>query len=231
MKILGQFWFVLVHFESVLVLPKVGISKILISNILEHFFEKLVRCRYFSLFLPKILDFQIKSHLAKNTITKNINRLDQRHGQRELCSSVLQTATKPMLVIELGQMMQLRPSSKKKRKPCDIQNYYNRQMYWPRFCCPWFSREGPICTSSIKQPTMFWFHGQFSLCVLQSPEKYVTISVRTHNNLMARQLVTGHSFSDDQKIAKGNSTHAKTKSTNNSCTIGFQGLVFIANLL
>ena len=89
----------------------------------------------------------------------------------------------------------------------------------------------PICTSSIKQPTMFWFHGQFSLCVLQSPEKYVTISVRTHNNLMARQLVTGHSFSDDQKIAKGNSTHAKTKSTNNSCTIGFQGLVFIANLL
>ena len=63
MNILGQFWFVLVHFESDLVLPKVGISKFLINNILKYFFEKLVRCRFFLEFLPKnpVLEF-----LAKN---------------------------------------------------------------------------------------------------------------------------------------------------------------------
>ena len=46
----------------------------------------------------------------------------------------------------------------------------------------------------------------------------------TVHNLMARQLVTGHSFSDDQKIAKGNSTHASFSTTIKSTQITHEQL-------
>ena len=53
---------------------------------------------------------------------------------------------------------------------------------------------------------MFWFHGQFSLCVL-SPEKYVTISVRTQQS-NGKAIGHGSFFLRRPKNSKGNTTHA-----------------------
>ena len=63
---------------------------------------------------------------------------------------------------------------KKKRKPCDIQNYYNRQMYWLPGATNLYKLHKTA--NNVLVPWSI-----FPLRVL-SPEKYVTISVRTQQS-------------------------------------------------
>lgn len=93
----------------------------------------------------------------------------------------------------------------------------------------------PICTSSIKQPTMFWFHGQFcpglraaalptrEICHNLGKERQRRRGRQRKNTLRYKgcwqgQLVTGHSFhvlssSQSGKIwAKKSYTHLRRPS-------------------
>lgn len=122
---------------------------------------------------------------------------------------------------ELGQMMQLRYQSSKKKKTttekgkaalsCWLYAIYIYSMFSARPLQQTNGSQWPICTSSIKQPTMFWFHGQFcpglraaalptrEICHNLGKERQRRRGRQRKNTLRYKgcwqgQLVTGHSF-------------------------------------